>query len=113
MELKFKIKFKRADMQALEQKIQALLSDFSNPDLIEAITIALLSEVLILVKKKLVEHKNEYKINFTTAQALALRNMARLYIEAPDLGNIGSFDAKLLLICGEIDKTYNYEPTQL
>lgn len=70
----------------------------------EMITMAALMEVMMVIRKKELEYKKEYKISFTPTQAMAISYLYLVWLNSQDCSN--QFVNRMLQMSNEILQQY-------
>ncbi len=104
----FKTRFNGADLSALNQVIKYVFEHITEPAIDEKLMLACLAEISLLIERKMLEYKTEYKINLSPAQAIALKMLHNDYMLIGFTKGqlVSSLDAKMLMVCNNIDQQY-------
>jgi hypothetical protein len=104
---KYKTELTCEHTEGLKQIIEFVLahSDKLDIGLVDKFHLAAMSEVLLVLKRKTLEHKRRYKITLTPTQALSLSILYRDYIA--NQTTVGFMQNKLLQMTNEINQIFS------
>lgn len=105
MAKKFKTKFSYDMAVNISTILEKIIREEKDQDAGTRLMLSGFAEVMLIVRKKLIEYQREYKLTFTPVQAHALRLLYTEYI-ATNGNNNGYMENRLLLISNEIHQQF-------